>query len=222
MPGFLPSTGGLHFYNYYPHEPELQVPLPLGKSLALGDAANDLCGGMVFAARDYFDARRPIPSDTQPPAAGSPLYQFIVKRLMDSFNLPLGIARYLELMEAEFPDVSLGLGLPGRASVMLHDEWPRIKGDIDAGRLAPLGLIRVKSSDPRDLSKNHQVLTYGYDLEGSDLSLRLYDPNYPDRDDVRLQLSIASAQVPVPLTYTPTESVYCFFYTPYTWREPPA
>jgi hypothetical protein len=49
----------------------------------------------------------------------------------------------------------------------------------------------------------------------------LYDPNYPNRDDVTLSLSIASPQVAVPLTYNPAEQVYCFFHTAYTFREPP-
>ncbi len=222
VPGFLPSTSGLHFTNYYPHEPEITVQLPLGKTLGLGDAANGLCGGMVFVVADFFEAHQPIPPDTQPPPAGSPFYKFIVKRLLDSFNMPLGLGRYLELMEPAFPDVSLGFGLPARASVMVHDEWPRIQRSLDAGHPLPLGLIKVKSDEPEDLCKNHQVLAYGYDLNGTDLGISLYDPNYPDRDDVRLQLSIASVQVPVPLTYFPSEDVYCFFHTPYTPAPPAA
>lgn len=222
VPGFLPSTSGLHFTNYYPHEPEIVVKLPLGPTLSLGDAANGLCGGMVFVVRDYFEAKLPIPPDTDPPPGGTPLYQYVVKRLMDSFNLPLGIGRYIELMQPSFPDVGLGLGLPGRASVMVHDEWPKIQTDLDAGHPVPLGLVKIKSSEPRDLCKNHQVLAYGYDLDGSDLTLWLYDPNYPNRDDVELQLNIASTTEPVPLTYTPPEDVYCFFHTPYTPGQPPS
>src|SRR5215469_1052706 len=108
VPGFLPSTSGLHFVNYYPHEPTLTVNLPFGRVLPIGDAANGLCGGMVFTVVDFFEARRPVPADRDPPAAGSQLYSFIVKRLFDSFNLPLGLSRYLELMEPAFPDVGLG------------------------------------------------------------------------------------------------------------------
>jgi hypothetical protein len=222
VPGFLPSTSGLHFVNYYPHEPTLTITLPFGRVLPIGDAANGLCGGMAFTVADYYETKRAVPADTQPPAAGSPLYQFIVKRLFDSFNLPLGIGRYLELMEPAFPDVGLGFGLPGRASVMVHDEWPRIQAMLDAGHPVPLGLVKVKSDAPEDLGQNHQVLAYGYDLDGTDVTLRLYDPNYADRDDVQLSLSIASVHVPVPVTYFPTETVYCFFHTPYTPTQPPA
>jgi len=105
---------------------------------------------------------------------------------------------------------------------MVHDEWPRIQATLDAGHPIPLGLVKVKSGAPEDLGKNHQVLAYGYDLDGTDLTLRLYDPNYADRDDVQLSLSIASVQVPVPVTYFPTETVYCFFHTAYTPAQPPA
>ena len=222
VPGFLPSTSGLHFTNYYPHEPEITINLPLGGMLPIGDAANGLCGGMVFTVRDFFEAKQAIPPDSQPPPSGSPLYRFIVQRLMDSFNLPFGIARYLELMEPAFPDVSLGFGLPGRASVMIRDEWPKIQADLDAGHPVPLGLVKVESTAPADLCKNHQVLAYGYDLDGTSLSICLYDPNYPDNDAVRMALDIASTRVPVQLAYTPSEAVYCFFETPYSPKAPPA
>ena len=69
VPGFLPSTSGPHFPNSYPREPEITVRLPLGRTLSLGDPANGLCGGMVFTARDFLEARRPVPADTQPPPA---------------------------------------------------------------------------------------------------------------------------------------------------------
>jgi hypothetical protein len=221
VPGFLPSTCGLHFVNYYPHEPTLTITLPSGRVLPIGDAANGLCGGMVFTAIDFFQAKLAIPADTSPPAAGSPLYQFIVKRLFDSFNLPLGIGRYLALMAPAFPDVGLGPDLPGRASVMLDDEWPHIKAALDAGQLTPLGLVKVKSDKPEDVGKNHQVLTYGYDLDGTDLTIWLYDPNYADNDTVQVRLNIANARAPVSLTYAPTETVYCFFATPYAFAQPP-
>jgi hypothetical protein len=221
VPGFLPSTNGLHFVNYYPHEPEVTVTLPLGHVLNIGDAANGLCGGMVFTVIDFFQAKLPIPADTNPPPGGSPLYQFIVQRLLDSFNPPNGLARYLELMEPAFPDVGLGFGIPGRASVMLKDEWPRVKASLDSGQLAPLGLVKVKSDKPEDLSKNHQVLAYGYDLDGTNLTMQLYDPNYADNDGVQVQLSIAETSSPVALTYQPTEEVHCFFHTPYSFTQPP-
>jgi hypothetical protein len=223
VPNFLPSTAGLHFLNYFPHEPELVVHLPLGKTLPIGDAANGLCGGMAFTVRDYFESHQTIPPDTDPPAAGSPLYTFIVRRLFDSFNLPLGLNRYIQLMEPAFPDASQTAFVPSRASVMLTTEWPRIRADLDAGHPVPLGLIKVISTSLTDLCKHHQVLAYGYDLaDDGDLALHLYDPNYPNNDDVQLRLNVSSASVPVPLTYSPTETVFCFFRTHYSPKQPPS
>jgi hypothetical protein len=220
VPGFLPSTSGLHFCNYYPHEPTVQVPLPDGRVLGIGDAANGLCGGMAFTARDYFEAGRPPPEDTATPAEGSPLFEYLVSRLLASFDLPLGIARYLELMDPLRPDGETWLSqhgpLHGRAWTMVTDEWPKVQQELESGHPSPLGLIKVKSAHVNDLGKNHQVLAYGYDLEGADLALCIYDPNYPDRDDVRLALSLADPTQPTPVTCTPADTVYCFFQTRYT------
>jgi hypothetical protein len=104
---------------------------------------------------------------------------------------------------------------------MVRREWPRVQADLAAGRLATLGLIKVKSSDPCDLGKNHQVLAFGYDLDGSDVSLHLYDPNYPNDDQVTLAFSTANPDMPTLITYSPSETVYCFFRTRYIARTPP-
>jgi hypothetical protein len=182
--------------------------------LGLGNAANGLCGGMAFTARDYFEVGRQPPDDTTPPAEGSPLFEYLVSRLLASFNLPLGIMRYLELMTPLLPDGGL---LPvTRARVMVQHEWPAIQQELDSGHPSPLGLIKVKSLDIQDLGKNHQVLAYAYALDGSALSLSIYDPNFPNRDDITLSLDIGNAaRVGVPVTYSTGEEVFCFFRTPY-------
>lgn len=58
-------------------------------SVPIGDASNGLCGGMAFAVRDYFEAGKPPPDDAEPPSEGG-LFDHIVDRLFDSFDLPLG------------------------------------------------------------------------------------------------------------------------------------
>jgi hypothetical protein len=219
VPGFLPSENGLHFSNCYPHEPQVVVDF-LGHRLEFGDAANGLCGGMVYAVCDYFVAQQPIPDLVEPPPSGSPLFKFIVRRLLQSFNLPLGLNRYMELMTPLLPDVGT-FGLPGRAGIMIDTEWPAIRRELDAGRLVPLGLIKVKSARPRDLTLQHQILAYGYDLDGDQVALCIYDPNYPNNDGVRLSLNVADARRPVALTYSPGEAVFCFFRTHYEPKQPP-
>ncbi|HLK16963.1 MAG TPA: hypothetical protein VKT78_19315, partial [Fimbriimonadaceae bacterium] len=67
---------------------------------------------------------------------------------------------------------------------MILEEWPAIKADIDGRRLSPIGLVRGSETPLdfaatfRDLSKCHQVLAWGYDVSGTSVTLRIYDPNF--------------------------------------------
>jgi hypothetical protein len=224
--GFLPSRSGFRFSNSFARGPLRFIGIPGVLRIPIGDASNGLCGGMAFAARDYFEAGRPPPPDAAPPKSG-PLFDYLVDRLLDSFNLPFGPGRYLELMNPVLPDGEpilrwLGMGPHGRAWRMLQQEWPRIRGDLDAGRPSPLGLVMAKSLDPFDLKLNHQVLAYGYEIEGDRLKLRLYDPNQPRRDDVVLSLSIANPRTSAGVLLSPTgRPVYSFFRVDYRPSTPP-
>jgi hypothetical protein len=225
--GFLPSTWGFAFPNTFPHVPVRRIGIPGVISLGIGDASNGLCGGMAYAARDYFQARLTPPPDTEAPSSG-PLFDYLVDRLVDSFDLPIGPARYLQLMNPALPDGEsvwsrLGLLPHGRAMQMIGQEWPKIRADIDGGQPSPLGLVTVKSTNPFDLKLNHQVLAYGYDLSGDRLTLRLLDPNLPRRDDVTLSLPIEYPTKPALSTLTPdVRTVISFFRTTYRPKTPPA
>jgi hypothetical protein len=228
VPGFLPSSNGLHFNNYFPDEPDVVIDLGIVK-IPIGNASNGLCGGMVFAVADYFSAGLAPPPDTSPPAGGSPLFNYLVKRIIDSYDLPSGPATYLALMSPAMPDGDDRLGpitIPGRASRMINHEWPAVKAELDAGRLCPLGLVKVKSVNPADLGVNHQVLAYGYDLDGGRLSLALYDPDSANDDGVTMVLDITHPSQPTAVTLTPVSSavaaVYCFFRVEYQASVPPA
>lgn len=226
VPGFLPSTSGFRFPNAFPRVPLRWIGIPGVLRLPIGDASNGLCGGMAFAARDYFERGQSPPPDTEPPDEG-PLFDYLVDRLFDSFDLPLGPARYLELMNPLLGDGEtvwshLGLAPHGRAWRMARDEWPRIRAEIDSGHPCPIGLVRVTSMDPLDLKENHQVLAYGYELDGNRLTLLLYDPNRPGRDDVRISLDRRRAAGPIPVTtHPPGIRVYSFFRVAYRPATPP-
>ena len=62
---------------------------------------------------------------------------------------------------------------------------------LDKGTPCPLGLIRVKTKDLSKLGENHQVLATGYDISNDMLTLFIYDPNYPDLDDVSISFRLA-------------------------------
>jgi len=227
VPGFLPTTSGFHFDNNFPSRPDIVITIPGAGDIGIGDAANGLCGGMAHAARDYFQAGLHVPPDNAPPSSGV-LFDFFVRRLFDSFSLPIGPARYMLLMDPDLPDHEtdasrLGVAPHGRAWRMIREEWPLIKADLDAGRPSPLALVSVRSRDPRQLGQNHQVLAYGYDLVGDQLTLRIYDPNFHDRDDVTLGLSLASPDHTTNVSYTDTgRTVIAFFRTDYSFVAPPS
>ena len=46
----------------------------------------------------------------------------------------------------------------------------------------------LDSDDRAGYWQNHQVLAYAYEVEGDAVTLRIYDPNWPGRDDVILDL----------------------------------
>jgi hypothetical protein len=186
--GFLPSTYALHFPNDFPPAPIFLLGLGRG-GIGIGNAANGLCGGMAFAARDQFEQGSPAPSDHTPPARGTPLFRYLVRRLFASFDLPWGPFRYWFWMALPTGDWGSTRGLAGRTA---RKEWPKVKADIDRGVLSPLGLIRTRALNPLSLGLNHQVLVYGYreNGEAGTVVLAVYDPNHPDEDGLSLAVRL--------------------------------
>ena len=72
--GFVPSRNGFAFANAWPASPAVVIPTPFGE-IDIGNASAGLCGGMVFAALDYWHAGTAPP--TERPAAGTPLFKTI-------------------------------------------------------------------------------------------------------------------------------------------------
>jgi hypothetical protein len=183
VPHFLPSAHGLHFANRFPPGPTVRFGPIDPRWVGIGDAASGLCGGMSWFVRERFAAGQPVPPDTAPPANGSALFQALVRRQVRSlewFRTPLGFW----WIGAFGPDRT--------ARRTREDEWPRIRATIAAGRLAMIGLVRHQGLDPRNLTRSHQVLGYGYTVEDDTITIRLYDPNWPDRDDVTVVIGPAA------------------------------
>jgi hypothetical protein len=228
VPGFRPSVDGLHFTNSWPHEPDLLIDAgPLGK-IPIGDASNGLCGGMVYTVVDVFTAGLPPIADTSPPAGDSPLFKYIVSRLLASFDLPGGVLKYYEWMNTPDHDSRVWfVNRRGVAGKTIVEEWPRIKADIDRGRLSPLGLVTVNTPDPRMLGHNHQVLAHAYEVDdGNRLTLHLYDPNTASAsaDDVRLSLELTHPTRTTPITHNVNigGDIRGFFRTKYAFNSPAA
>jgi hypothetical protein len=229
VPGFLPSINGLAFANAWPTNPIRQFRLGNIALLNIGDAANGLCGGMAFTTADLHHAGL-VPGDEPQPLAGSDRYDYIVERQIASFDggrLPL---RFYDLMKPTRPDRepswaqllgAIGIDRHSRTWTMVQVEWPRIRQALDGGRLAMLGLVRTISADPLQLSLNHQVLAYGYDQEGSVVTLRICDPNWPRDDGVILGFDTSDPRGSIQATWSKSDArPVCFFMAPYEPRDP--
>lgn len=154
---------------------------PIVSRLLIGAGINPgfgLCGGMAYAALDYWNKNWVVPcgpgperpDPTTPP--GAELRDYIWKRLIDS--LATDAHRMLETMLIEKT-------LPGGDSLMLdqtNDEWGIIRRHLDAGQPWPFALIGP-SFLPFD---NHQMLAIGYDdLGNSRMRIKVYDSNNPGK-----------------------------------------
>ncbi len=143
--------------------------------IGIGDASAGLCGGMSWFVRERFEAGLPVPTATEPPANRTPLFRALVRRQvlsLDWLRTPLAFW-WMGAIDAE------------RARRRTREiEWPKIRADIDAGRLSMVGLVRHGGLSPWRLTQSHQVLAYAYELDGDAITLRIYDPNLPGRDDV--------------------------------------
>jgi hypothetical protein len=179
---------------------------------------------MALTARDLFEAGVGAPQDQPlPPANGSLRFRALVRRQVQSLDWMRVPLRYLDL-QAWRPDPPRGPAMwlrrePPRVEAVLR-EWPRIRAEIDAGHPSVVGLIRVAGISPWALTQNHQVLAWGWEEDHGRISLRVYDPNHPGRDDVELRVVLADApgaplRDRITMTQTTGEPLLGFFRQPY-------
>ena len=214
--GFRPSTHGFRFANAWPSGPTIRIGRLDPRRVGVGDASAGLCGGMGYTVADLFHAGVPVPADEEPPANGSPQFRAIVRRQVESLHwLTVPLRFWLRSALGG----SLGFD---RARSTWEDEWPKARAELDAGRLVAIGLIRVATIDPRQLTQNHQVIAWGSAEDGRGLTLRLYDPNWPGRDDVSLRIDLDPALRPIAMTQSTGEPLLGWFVLPYAPRDPRA
>ena len=213
---FSASANGFAFANRWPHVPPLRFRVggPVPVELAIGDAANGLCGGMAFAALDLWFAGLPAPRVLEAPAEGSPAFRYLVRRQLDSFELGLGPARFY-LLGAPWRSAA------SRSAEVLRRELPRIRRELGAGRPVALGLVHAVSANPATLIQDHQVVACGLEAgpEAATLSLRIYDPNLPGDDTVRLIIGRDSFGA-LALAYSGGPPVVAFFRQGYRPHDP--
>ena len=214
--GFLPSRSGLHFANRFPPGPTVRLGPIDPRAIGVGDAAAGLCGGMCFTVRDLFEAGISVPPDREPPANGTPRFRSLVRRQVASLD-------WLRIPFRFWLRSALGNSFAGDRAVATYErEWPGIRREIDAGRLAMLGLIRVAGVNPFKLTGNHQLIAYGYSEDGRGVTLRLYDPNWPDNDEVTATIRLDPAFRPTGLEQSTGEPLLGLFLAPFRAADPHA
>jgi hypothetical protein len=144
-----------------------------------------LCGGMAFAALDYYTTGIPIPTSKLPPtranAAGTIMRNYLQRRQLDSLRDNLGtVLAWMTVLNY----IPQWWGFKSGAPWLLDrskEEWKKLKDNIDAGQPTPLALIGTT----KDPMQNHQVLAYGYDepdphvgADGTGI-IYVYDMNCP-------------------------------------------
>jgi hypothetical protein len=216
LEGFLPSVNGFHFANAWRSGPTVRFGALDPRWIGIGDAADGLCGGMVYTVGDLYVAGVAAPRDREPPANGSRPFRAIVRRQVESLAwLTVPIRFWLRS--------ALGGSVGGdRARATFEREWPKARALIDAGKPAMIGLIRVASADPRKLTRNHQVMAWGYAEDGRGVTLCIYDPNWHDRDDITITLDLDPALRPTGLRQSTGERLLGWFVLPYAPVDPSA
>jgi peptidoglycan hydrolase-like protein with peptidoglycan-binding domain len=184
---FLPSEKGFKFSNN-----DLTITI-IQKNTGFRTNA---CGGMVFLALDYWLFGSPPPGNAKAPRPLDPLFRKLYKRQQESVTTgpPTGPSRIGNwqkyLQRTQLTEVG-----PGSCAELSAKELREI--------LRPL-CERVESNKPREpipiglmfkqdlnLTSNHVVLVYGAEQTNPKLYLlHVYDPNYPNRDDIRIQVNV--------------------------------
>ncbi|MFC3192710.1 hypothetical protein ACFODZ_00520 [Marinicella sediminis] len=140
---------------------------------------NGLCGGMVYAALDYYLAGKKIPSQDYRPAVNSQLHDYIYDRQVHS--IADNVDKWAELgfnpggaRNSEF----FKWGLEGKRGGRIDE----LRSSIDRGIPVPLGLFHADDHRGGD----HQVLAIGYKMgryrgdlgaHQTDFEIHVYDPN---------------------------------------------
>lgn len=172
MTSFNPSKDGFQFRNKFKST--------IGDVGSVKLTLDGLCGGMAYAANDYFLSSIKIPYQKYQPAIGTKLHDYIYERQQNSLSNLDKFAEYsvnpFGWRDSEF----FYWGLEGR----LYD----LKKSIDNNIPVPLGLFNVHNNP----TAHHQVLAIGYDLGGytgkkendpnkENVRIFIYDPNNPNK-----------------------------------------
>ena len=177
-----------------------------------------LCGGMCFAALDFYlhgydlsPFRGQSPDDH--PAHGTDLRRYIWDRQLDS--LVSDGARFLIwlVLLSYVPTVWPFRGGTRWLLTQSRREWIKLKTYLDAGKPVPIGLTRAT----RNVFENHQVLAVGYkETDNVHGTIFVYDPNCPDTESsIHLEFGLQALNGRESCrTEAPLRGFFCETYSP--------
>lgn len=149
---FQPVRHGFHFSN----DKILWKAGPLsGKAL---------CGGMVYAAMDYYMDRLGIPWDTTAPVQGSTLHSYIYDR-----QLTAHWNTWYRFTSVWLPILGF-VGL-GAAAASVNEQFDILVSNLAVARPMPICLVTI--------GKGHHLLAIGCNTQPP-FRITVYDPNYPE------------------------------------------
>jgi len=124
-----------------------------------------LCGGMAYAALDFFLNQMSIPPDTKAPKDGTPLNSYIFDRQVTAHinTIPKFSMAFIPI----FGPIGVGIH-----SFNVEDENKKLISILNKGTPVPICLVR--------LGHGHHILATACNPTGPIL-ITAYDPNAPDR-----------------------------------------
>jgi hypothetical protein len=171
---FVPAEHGFQFVNRFPGY-WIPFSIPAIPDIPSVDAIYGLCGGMCATSYDYLLAGQPIPVRRRVPGRARPLHQYIHRRQVDSLDkLGRQVVRFVRWMT--LPDEAV--------QKRTLAEFEKLQKRLDRGNPTPIGMVYVSTRDTMQIWQNHQVLATSYTMEGGQIRIQIYDPNYPRRNDV--------------------------------------
>ena len=168
----------------------INLPPPLDEVLTLARGAGfwgtfGLCGGMSWGALDLYFAGQVAPEESTIPREGTALFSKLVGRQADSFGQTELLRKVLTWQLLPDSGQWWSFWLDNAGKLVEHQEWPKLRASLDAGR--PQSLCLIRSRGVGGIAKNHQVVATGYETGSSGrVIVDLYDPNHPG---IRTQVS---------------------------------
>jgi hypothetical protein len=165
---FNPFEHGFKFSNVFTN-PVIRIP-----SLGIDFSTRGRCGGMAWAALDYYVNNLAVPAEDSLPRDGSPLADYCYSRLME--NILANGWKFVHFMRTPLhPTLVNGIGV---ARATREEELPRLRQLLDSGKPCTLGLCQ--STSLGELGNDHQVVAYGYEEQAPFTRIFIYDVNHPN------------------------------------------